>query len=340
MKTSSILAGVIVFVIVILLALFLHNRISDTSQESSADLARVSQDPDAEFAFSDIGLQTNTNKLLIPFDEILGGGPPKDGIPSLSGDEVNFVSAGQALSIPEDSLGVLIATEDETRFYPYTILVWHEIVNDTIDGVDIAVTFCPLCGSAVTYSSEVNGKKTEFGVSGKLWQSNLLMYDIETESLWSQIEGKAVVGDRIGEELEMYPMQLVTFSEAKASDPELQVLSEDTGYAREYGFYPYGDYEDREELIFPVNNLNTTLPAKTLMYASVISGEAVAFRREVLLEEKKAVLETKKNEIITATVDENNLITLTDQSGKTYPGYVTMWFSWANHNEGEVWMGE
>jgi len=329
MKTSQIFTGVVVFVIVILLALFLNNRISNTSQDS-----------DARFSFNDIGLRTNTNKLLIPFEEILGGGPSKDGIPSLSGDEVNFVPADEITSVPEDSLGVLITTDDESRFYPYTILVWHEIVNDTIEGVDIAVTFCPLCGSAVTYRTEVDGKKTEFGVSGKLWQSNLLMYDKETESLWSQIEGRAVVGDRIGEVLELYPMQLVTFADAKANDSELVVLSEETGYTRQYGFYPYGDYEDREELIFPVNNLDTALPAKTLMHASVINGESVAFGRDTLLEAKEAILETRNNGVITAIVDENHLITITDQSGETYSGYVTMWFSWANHNDGEVWVGE
>ena len=339
MKTSRIFTLIIALIVLIFLAFIMNNRNTQPEQPLE-DIVQIDRDLESEFAFADIGLRTNTNKLLIPFEEILGGGPPKDGIPALSGDGVQFVLADEITSVPEDSLGVLITSESESRFYPYTILVWHEIVNDTIDGVDIAVTFCPLCGSAVAYKSEVNGKKTEFGVSGKLWQSNLLMFDRETESLWSQVEGKAVVGTRIGEELQLHPMQVITFAEAKASDVELQVLSEDTGYTRQYGFYPYGDYEDREELIFPVNNLDTSLPAKILMHASVINGEAVAFNREILLKTKEAVLKTKENGTITATVDENNLVTLTDEAGETYSGYVTMWFSWANHNNGEVWTGQ
>ncbi len=284
--------------------------------------------------FSDIGLATNTGKSLIPLDEVLGGGPAKDGIPSLTNPK--YIPANTVQDVPEDSLGVLIVGDGIARFYPYTVLVWHEIVNDTIDGIDIAVTFCPLCGSAIAFERNHEDVTHEFGVSGKLWQSNLLMYDRGTESLWSQIEGRAVVGELIGAELKVFPSQLVTFAEAKAIDPELEVLSSDTGFNRQYGFYPYGDYDDTEQLIFPVNNLDVSLPAKTLMYASVIGEEAVAFNRERLLEARSATLETSLG-IITASVSENNTILLTDAAGTSYPGYVTMWFSWANHNNGPVW---
>lgn len=287
-----------------------------------------------EINFIRNGLTTNIEKSLIPLEEVLGGGPPKDGIPSISNP--NFVSPTDVNNIPEDSLGILVTTNSETKFYPYTILVWHEIVNDTIDGTDIAVTFCPLCGSAIVYNRNNEDVTHEFGVSGKLWQSNLLMYDKATESLWSQIEGRAVIGDMSGVKLDIYPSNVVTFQKAKDTHANLQVLSDDTGYNRDYGFYPYGDYEDTEQLIFPVNNLDISLPAKTLMYASVINNEAVAFNREKLLAEKLATLETQ-SELITATVSDSDEITLSDESGNTYPGYVTMWFSWANHNNGPVW---
>jgi hypothetical protein len=129
---------------------------------------------------------------------------------------------------------------------------------------------------------------------------------------------------------------VISFADAKKSHNNLRVLSSDTGYERNYEFYPYGNYENTEQLIFPVKNLNVSLPAKTLMYASTVNTEAVAFDRLKLLQEKSAERETTSG-IITARVSENNEITLTDESGITYPGYVTMWFSWANHNSGPVW---
>jgi hypothetical protein len=142
--------------------------------------------------FIQSGLQTNTEISLIPLEEVVSGGPSKDGIPALSNSK--FTSSTEATNVPEDSLGILVTSENEVRFYPYTVLVWHELVNDTLDDVPLVISFCPLCGSAIVYERTLNGVMYEFGVSGKLWQSNLLMYDTATESLWSQIEGRAVVG--------------------------------------------------------------------------------------------------------------------------------------------------
>jgi len=316
----------IILIIVALLVLFLFMK------DSGENIKGINSQE--ETLFKNIGLQTNTLKSIIPLDEIIGGGPVKDGIPALTNPK--FINPDTVTDVPEDSLGILVQGGDEVKFYPYTVLVWHEIVNDTFGDIPIAITFCPLCGSAIAFERTVGDEIYEFGVSGKLWQSNLLMYDRTTESLWSQIEGRAVVGDLIETELTVYPSQLLSFSDAKNAYPNMQVLSSDTGYTRNYGFYPYGNYEDNEDLIFPVNNLDLSLPAKTLMYASVINDEAVAFHREKLLDAKTAVLETKSG-TITAKVSEDNEITITDENAKTYPGYVTMWFSWANHNDGVVW---
>jgi len=317
--------------IIILLGLIIGAWFIFTNKDKQ-DTVNINQE-ESKGLFQDIGLQTNTTKTLIPLDEVLGGGPAKDGIPAISTPKFKNIAE---TDIPDETLGVLVKGNEGFRYYPYTVLVWHEIVNDTIDGKGIAVTFCPLCGSSIVYERSTNGTVHEFGVSGKLWQSNLLMYDKATESLWSQIEGRAVVGDLIGSELEIYPSDIVTWAEAKNAYPNLQVLSDDTGYNRDYGFYPYGNYDDSEDLIFPINNLDTSLPAKTLMYASVINEEPIAFVRERLLEEKTASIETDSG-TLTASVNENNEITLVDTDGNTYPGYVTMWFSWANHNDGPVW---
>ena len=279
------------------------------------------------------GLKTNTAKTLIPMAEILRGGPAKDGIPALA--DPKFVTPSE-VDLDESAMGVWLKGEKSSKFYPYSILVWHEIANDVIDDTPVAVTFCPLCGSAIAFNREVNGELYEFGVSGKLWQSNMLMFDRTTESLWSQIEGKAMVGDLLGTELSYYPVQLLSYKEALALDPNVSVLSKNTGHVRDYSRYPYGDYDNNEQLFFPVKNSDKRLPMKALMVAGDFKGEAFAFNRVDLLSEKEAVLKTKSGEL-TARVSESNEVTVTDEAGVSYPTYITMWFSWANHNEGPVW---
>ncbi len=143
------------------------------------------------------------------------------------------------------------------------------------------------------------------------------------------------MGAYAGTQLELMDSQVVTFAQAQEISENLKVLSDDTGYTRRYGFYPYGDYEETEDLIFPVNNLDKSLPAKTLMQAAVFNGLPVAFVREKVIEQGEAVLDTKEGKI-TAKYDGTRII-ISDEAGKEYPSYVTMWFSWANHNVGEVW---
>lgn len=287
--------------------------------------------------FASSGLRTNTDKISIPLEEILKGGPAKDGIPALTNPK--FIASSEEGKLNKKDDGILLQNGGESKFYPYTILVWHEIVNDLIGGVPVTITFCPLCGSAIVFESTLNDTVYEFGVSGRLWQSNMLMYDRTTESLWSQIEGRSVVGDLLGSELKIFPSQLVSYEEALAIAPSLEVLSEDTGFQRNYGVFPYGDYEKTEQLYFPINNPDKKLPGKDLMVASTVKGEAVVFHRARLLSQKVATLDTASG-VITAKVSENNEIILTDASGQEYPSYITMWFSWANHNEGLVWTGK
>ena len=268
---------------------------------------------DTNHLFLKDGLTTNTAKATIPLNEILNGGPSKDGIPALSNPK--FVISSRVKRLPETTMGILVQNGSEKKFYPYTILVWHEIVNDVIGKIPIAITFCPLCGSAIVFERTVGQEIYEFGVSGKLWQTNMLMYDRATETLWSQIEGRAVVGDLLDSELKLYPSQMLSYKEAIDVAPNLQVLSNKTGYQRDYSVYPYGNYEQTEQLYFPINHPDNRLPAKTLMIASTVAGEAVAFHRENLLSAKVVTLETSSG-LITARVSDNSEIYLTDQSGK------------------------
>jgi hypothetical protein len=267
---------------------------------------------------------------LIDINLIASGGPPKDGIPSI--DEPKFTTIESASpSINEETRGILLQVENEVKFYPYNILVWHEIVNDEVAGEHVAITFCPLCGTAIAYSREVNEEVLEFGVSGLLYQSNLLMYDRKTESLWSQVEGRAVVGDFAGTELELLPVQVLTFEDARSKHPSMRVLSADTGYSKDYSLDPYsGYYEDNDRFLFNVKYKGEGLPAKDLVYAVNYNETPVSFVVDKLKEQEFAELQIE-SETISATYSEGEIV-VTDSSGNKIPGFYSMWFSWANHN--------
>jgi len=281
-----------------------------------------------EQAFTTDNLKTNTAKRSIQIENIFGGGPAKDGIPALSNPEFINVEAAD-LVYEDDSSGVLVEINGDARWYSFDILYWHEVINDTLSDIPVAVTFCPLCGSAITYDRRLeNGETLEFGVSGKLWQSNLLMYDQGTESLWSQIEGEAKVGDLTGETLKVINSNVITWAEAKTIS-DLKVQSQATGFVREYGKNPYGTYEKSSALMFPVDNEDQTLLPKTIMVAGTYNNIPFALDRLALF--NASPLEIKiGTEILTASVDGGKVTVLNTQK-EIIPTYNTMWFSWANH---------
>ena len=185
---------------------------------------------------------TNWNRHIIEYDELLSGGPPRDGIPSI--DEPKFIGSDEAAGWLADNEPVIILEIDgDARAYPLQILIWHEIVNDTVADVPVIVTFCPLCNSAITFDRRVDGQVYEFGTSGLLRNSGLVMYDRTTESLWQQLTGEAIVGDQVGRQLDFLPSSLVSFADFRQAFPEGMVLSRDTGNRRDYGRNPYAGYD-------------------------------------------------------------------------------------------------
>ena len=151
----------------------------------------------------------------------------------------------------EDREGVQVVEADgEARAYPLAILIWHEIVNDTIGGVPVAVTYCPLCNSAITFDRRLGGRTLDFGVSGVLRHSDLVMYDRQTESWWQQVTGEAIVGELTGERLALMPSFLVSWGDFKDAYPDAQVLSRDTGHRRQYGRNPYELYDRQNPFLF------------------------------------------------------------------------------------------
>ena len=219
---------------------------------------------------------TNGTRHSVPLSDIHGGGPRKDEIPSI--DEPIFISIADASSfITDTEPGIAVSIDGINRFYPFQILVWHEIVNDTFNGKRVLVTYCPLCLSGIVFDPLVNGERVEFGTSGKLWNSNLVMYDRKTDSYWSQVLGEAIVGEMTGTQLEVLPSDMTRFGEWKKAHPKGQVLSRETGALRSYGYDPYGDYyTNNSKLYSPVDNTDDRLQSKDFVLGITINGESVA----------------------------------------------------------------
>jgi hypothetical protein len=185
---------------------------------------------------------TNWDRHSIEYDELLSGGPPRDGIPSI--DEPKFEDPGEAAEWLADNEPVIsLEIGGDARAYPLQILTWHEIVNDTVGDVPVIVTFCPLCNSAITFDRRLGGEVYEFGTSGLLRNSDLVMYDRTSESLWQQLTGEAIVGDLVGEQLTFLPASIVSFADFRSAYPDGVVLSRETGYSRSYGRNPYAGYD-------------------------------------------------------------------------------------------------
>jgi hypothetical protein len=204
-------------------------------------------------------------KHTVPLAKIVSGGPPKDGIPSI--DSPKFQSVREADKILEDSEFVLgLNINGDIRVYPLQILVWHEIVNDVVGGKPIAVTYCPLCFTNQVFNRTlIDGNIVEFGISGKLYNSNLVMYDRKSNSLWSQALGEGIVGDYSGIKLEKIPFDIAYWKEWKKLYPESKVLSRDTGSVRPYGADPYGNYYTNDLILFPLANDDKRIGLKEIV---------------------------------------------------------------------------
>ncbi len=223
----------------------------------------------------------NLSNCIIPRSEILAGGPPKDGIPALT--DPKTVPAADADYLRRDDKVIGVELEGAARAYPLRVLVWHENANDVLGGRPIAVTYCPLCHSAFVFDRRVDGEVRQFGISGRLWNSNVLLYDrqdtVAEESLWSQVLMKAVCGPAAekGLKLEPLPSELVTWGDWRRRHPETTVLSKSTGHRRNYVQNPYAAYFRTERLMFPVSASEAELRGHRNKEVMVIVrvGEAV-----------------------------------------------------------------
>ncbi|MEM1057137.1 MAG: DUF3179 domain-containing protein [Bacteroidota bacterium] len=225
------------------------------------------------------GFSTNTAKRSIELSELRSGGPPKDGIPSI--DAPRYIAQSEADWLEDREPVILLRAGGIARIYPLQILTWHEIANDTLGGMPVAVTFCPLCYAAVAFdrrlTHEDETRTVSLGVSGMLRLSDMVMYDRGTETLWQQITGEALVGDLLGATLTQLPAQIVSFADARQSAPGALVLSRETGHSRDYGRNPYVGYDDVDTRPFLFEGeTDGRLPPMEHVVAVERGGEAVA----------------------------------------------------------------
>jgi hypothetical protein len=185
---------------------------------------------------------------LVPRDRIVSGGPPPDGIPSI--DDPDFESVAEVDWIGDREPVLVLDLDGHTKVYPLQVLMWHEIVNDEISGRPVTVTYCPLCNTGIAYDRTVDARVLDFGVSGSLYQSAMVMYDRQTESLWSHFTAQAIVGALTGTRLDVVPVATVAWSDFRAAHPDGLVLSRDTGFDRNYGRNPYVGYDDPDDFPF------------------------------------------------------------------------------------------
>jgi hypothetical protein len=186
----------------------------------------------------DVDLDT----AIVPLAEIESGGPGKDGIPAI--DRPSFVPVAEIDYLEPREPVIELVVEDEARAYPIQILMWHEIANDELAGVPVAVTFCPLCNTALVFDRRLDGRTLDFGTTGLLRNSDLVMYDRQTESWWQQFTGQAIVGELAGARLERVPARIVAWEDFRARYSDAMVLSRATGFDRPYGKNPYAGYDD------------------------------------------------------------------------------------------------
>ena len=216
-----------------------------------------------------------TGEWLVPENEIFDGGPGKDGIPALSNPQ--FTDPQEAAYLSDNDLVLGYVSNGIARAYPHNILDWHEIVNDSYDDLNLAVIYCPLTGTGIGWNREIAGELTTFGVSGLLYNSNIIPYDRETDSNWSQMLLKAVNGELKGTRAETFNLIETRWDTWKSMYPETKVLSTETGHNRNYSQYPYGDYKTSNSLIFPVSNEDIRLHRKIRVLGILIEEEAKAY---------------------------------------------------------------
>jgi hypothetical protein len=268
---------------------------------------------------------------LIPIEQIYGGGPAKDGIPSI--DQPVFVSAGAASFVSADDAVLGVAHNSIARAYPIRILNWHEVVNDRFGNDPVVITFCPLCGTGVAFDSRVDGRVLSFGVSGLLYNSDVLLYDRQTQSLWSQLLGQAISGPMKGRRLTMLALTHTSWADWRNSHPGTEVLSTNTGKVRNYARDAYPGYDSSADIMFPVEFRSAGFHPKERVLGVKIGEQTKAYPFVELGKTNGVVSDQVGGTALTIRFDKAAArATAHTADGKQMAAVVAYWFAWYTFN--------
>ena len=265
----------------------------------------------------------------VPWTDIQQGCPRRDCIPAIS--EPRFLDGSDADYLGDDDLVMAVSYDGVNRAYPIRILDRHEIVNDVIADIPIAITFCPLCGSGLAYHRLIDGKVVEFGVSGLLHDSDLIMYDRDSESLWQQIGGTAFAGPLRGKVLKPFPVTITTWKQWRVAHPETEVLSPRTGYMRDYSGNAYPGYVESSKLMFPVRNRDRRLHPKQVVFGATVGNQPIAFDQRWLVENPTHT-ETVGGRKVTIRYAADGSVSVVGVDGTRYLAHRMFWFAWYTFN--------
>jgi hypothetical protein len=274
----------------------------------------------------------------VPAEQIELGGPPRDGIPAI--DRPKFLAAKDAKFLrPEDRV-VGVHYHGITRAYPISILNWHEVVNDNFNKEAIVITFCPLCGTGMVFRANIGGRALRFGVSGLLYNSDVLLYDRQTQSLWSQIASVAISGPMKGKLLEAIPVSHTTWADWRARHPNTDVLSQRTGYSRHYDRDPYAGYAQEERLYFPVSASSRRYHPKEQVIGLRIGKHHKAYPFVELARSVSPIHDEIGGKAVRIEFD-GTIRTgrIFDAAGREIPSVIAFWFAWyAFHPQTDVFV--
>ena len=253
----------------------------------------------------------------------------KDCIPSI--DNPKFISPDEVTFLDDEDFVIGLEYEGVARAYPIKIMNMHEIVNDTIQEKPIAITFCPLCYTGIAFERVLDGEPVELGVSGYLLNNNLVLYDRKTDTLWSQLDGEALVGPKFGQKLKRITVATVWWKEWLEKYPDTEVLSTDTGFIRDYDFFPYGDYNTNPRVMFPIEFEDDRLPRKELVFGIEIDGKAKAypkFELEKVLPDGGELEDELAGNKLTVSYDNGAFTVHEKASGEEIVPQISFYFSW------------
>lgn len=265
------------------------------------------------------------SKRSIDLSELSQGCPKVDCIPSI--DKPTFDSIDKITFIHDNDVMMIVDFNGVQKAYPRKIMQTHEIVNDYFNGKPVVMTYCPLCGTSVAFIPILDGERVEFGVSGVLHNSDLVMYDRKTASLWGQITGRAIVGSKTGQRLKMISAGLLSWKETKAQYPNAQVLLPPTKELNAYKDFHYQKYTQSEKLVFPVAVEDARLAAKQFVYGIEIDDKFIAFE-EKYLKKRSPMVESFGKRTLKVTFEKGKVTAIDKKTGDDFSVLRVYWFAW------------